>query len=495
MEKLKFRLNKVFIIFLLLHILIWSCLPLLREILPIDALECIYWGGLHDFGTNKHPPMAGWIAYYVYNLFGKSDYSIYLLGQLCIAFGFIYIYKLGKIFVGEIKSLISVMLLETCFVYTYMGIYDGFNPNFMLLALLPFLSYYFYICMKNNRIKDWLILGLGFGVSFLSKYQTLMLFVPMLLYLFITKTGREQFRRKGLYIAAIVSFVCLLPHITWLFNHEFLSLDYFSVCEDRYLTFYNSWIKYFQAPFLFLVNQFAAIIGMIFVYFTAKLFVNKPIKFNNINSEDSIYLICVGILPVFLQTIPGLINGAYMIPQWGYTLLFMTPILLFYYFQFDLSERAVKYMLSWVLAAALITAVVLGIVFTTERNFANRLPIQQITKTLTDIYSKETGGKQIKYIGGFIELSIPISLYNNDYVVILNTYNHKNPWIDMNDLKKTGSIVIGRDYDFMDGYIKASAPYLKEKPIIKPFKLAVKSVVGKERTYEMYYAIVPALND
>ena len=155
-EQSKINLDKIFIIFLILHTIVWSVLPLLREIMPIDAMECIYWGGLMDLGTNKHPPLAGWMAYFVYNLFGKTDISIYLLGQISIIAGFIYLYKLGRIFLSKTASLLAVMIMEACFVYTYMGIYDGFNPNFLLLAFLPIISYYFYKAVNEEKIRSWL---------------------------------------------------------------------------------------------------------------------------------------------------------------------------------------------------------------------------------------------------------------------------------------------------------------------------------------------------
>lgn len=489
----KLNLKKIFYIFLILHVLVWSTLPLLREIMPIDAMECIYWGGYMDFGTNKHPPLAGWLAYFVYNLLGKTDYSIYLIGQLFILFGFIYIYKLGKIFFDERKAIISTMLMEACFVYTYMGIYDGFNPNFLLLGFLPFLTYYFYKCTHENGIKNWLILGAGYGLAFLGKYQAIMLFLPMFLYLIATKNGREQFKNKGLYAAAFIAFLFLVPHLIWLFNNDFFSFNYFSACEDRYETFYHGWIKYLQAPFMFLIHQFAAIAGVLFVYFTSIVFSKEKLVFDKKLDDNAVFLVYTGILPILLQTIPGTLSGTYMIPQWGYDLLFMSSILLFYFFPFKLTEKAIKYSLCWVGAAMLITAVVLGIVFTTEKNFANRFPVEQVTKTLKEIYKNETGN-DIKYLGGFIELTIPLSLYNNDYTVVLDTYKHKNPWIDESDIRKTGALVIGRDYSFMDGYITKTAPYLKEKPEIKDFSFVVKSVVGRERKYDMHYAIVPPVD-
>ena len=83
--------------------IVWSTLLFIRDLLPTDAMESIYWDGLFDFGTHKHPPLVGWMVYGFYNLLGKTDFSIYLLGQLCVLAGFIYLYKLGKIFL-KIKN-------------------------------------------------------------------------------------------------------------------------------------------------------------------------------------------------------------------------------------------------------------------------------------------------------------------------------------------------------------------------------------------------------
>lgn len=484
--------NKILCIFIILHVLLWSILPLVREILPVDAMECIIWGGYADLGTTKHPPLAGWIAYIVYNLFGKTDYSIYLLGQVCVAVGFVYIYKLGKIFIGDVKASLSVMLLEACFVYTYMGIYEGYNPNFLLLAFFPFLTYYFYKCLNENSLKNWVFLGLGFGLSFIAKYQTIMLFLPMLIYLIATKQGRKQFKNKGLYIAAIIAFLCVIPHLVWLFNHDFFPFNYFVLSEMKYSNYY-SWQKHILAPVCFLANQFLTIIAVLFIYFTANKFSGKPIRLNNhTGNEDSIYLIIVGLLPIAFQSVHGALNGAYLIPQWGYVLLFMIPILLFYFFPFELTQRTIKYFASWIIIAMITSFVVLGVIYCTEKSFASRFPVEQVTNNLSKIYLNETG-KPLKYIGGFIELSIPLALYNDDYTVVLSTYEHKNPWIDEADLKKSGVLVIGRYNSQMKKYVSTTAPYFDEKFKMKKFEITVKNVLGKEKKYKMFYVVVPPI--
>ena len=484
-----FNLDRVFIIFLLLHVALWSLLPLIREILPIDAMECIYWGSLLDFGTNKHPPLAAWLAYFVYNIF-KSDFSIYLLGQISVLFGFIYLYKLGCIFFDKTKAILSVMIMEACFAYTYMGIYDGFNPNFLLLAFLPTITYYFYKATHQTNIKYWILLGIFVGLSFLAKYQTLMLFIPLFLYLLITKNGREQFKKKGFYLSAAIGFLLILPHLVWLYKNNFFSFYYFLQCEDKYATFYKGIFKYIYSPFMFLFNQFIAVFGVFFIYFSAFLFSRENKSECENNKDTKIFLICTGILPVILQSLNGL-NGNYMIPQWGYSLLFMCGIMLFYFFPFKISDRVVKYIVSWVFAAMIITSIVLTSIFTTEKNFANRFPVHQVTEILNNIY-KDATGQQIKYLGGFIELTVPLHLYNEKYNVILDTFGLPNPWIDIQDLRKSGALIIGRNPAYMQYYIKSSVPDLREIPEVNEFSFTVKNTFNSEREYTMYYAIVPA---
>ena len=85
--------KRVFAIFIVLHVVFWTFLQLLRETISIDAMEAISWGNLLSFGTNKHPPLSGWLLSGFYNLYGQFDILVYILGQLCLLVGFIYIYK------------------------------------------------------------------------------------------------------------------------------------------------------------------------------------------------------------------------------------------------------------------------------------------------------------------------------------------------------------------------------------------------------------------
>ena len=163
--------KKSFYLFLIINALCWSCLCLVRNIMGNDALEAISWGELIDFGTNKHPPLSGWVMGGLYNLFGQHDFVAYFLGQACILIGYIFIYKLAKFFIDEEKALSASLIMSSCYYYTYVAFYENFNCNFLSMALWPVIAYYFYKSVKGDKLTDWLIFGIISALGLLCKYQ------------------------------------------------------------------------------------------------------------------------------------------------------------------------------------------------------------------------------------------------------------------------------------------------------------------------------------
>lgn len=491
MNENKGNLNKIFIIFLVLHVIIWSILPFIRDLLPTDALESIYWGGLFDFGTHKHPPLVGWMAYGFYNLLGKTDFSIYLLGQLCVLAGFIYLYKLGKFFLTETQAILAVMILEGCHVYSYMTIFDGFSPNFILFWFFPAIAYYFYKCLNENNLKNWCFLGIFVGLSFLAKYQTIMLILPMLIYSFAISKGRKIYKKFGFYLSIIIAFLIFLPHLLWLYKYDFFSFLYFKECEERYAQTYSGFLKYLEAPFMFLLAQTMAIIGTVIIFLATRLHFKMPFIINqNKTLEDSAFLILLGICPVLFQALPGLLTGAQVHGTWGYPMVYMIGILLFYFFPINIDTKISKYIIKWVYAAMIIIFIVMTVLFAVEKNFRSRYPYKTISRDMKAIFHDSTG-KNLKYIGGYIEYALPISIYDSSRPkMILDTYGHTNPWVTLEEIKKNGAIIMTRHEDMLNESLKKLVPF--ENKNLKPLEYNYKiyNKLGKEREYTIYYAII-----
>ncbi len=483
--------RKWFIVFLIVHLLVWSGIGLIRTVLPTDSLEGIYWGSLQDFGTPKHPPLAGWLTYLTYLIF-KTDFSIYLLSQSFIILGFIYIYKLARCFLDERKSVLSVILLEGCWCYTYVTGYYGFNPDVILLGILPMLSYYFYQCMQKDSWLNWSILGLITGVCFLNKYQTVLVLIPMAIWAFMFR--REVYKKPKFYWSVLLAFLIFLPHLLWLIKYDFFPLMYFG----GELTA-PSWTAHITAPLMFVIMQIAAIAGSVLIFFLFFLVRKNPVTlYKTENREDFWFFMLLGFCPLLIHFLMGVFEGGTMRPRWGYEFWYMLGIMLFYFFPANIEKKDFNFFLKMALAAMTITFVALGTLLAVEKNYRSRYPVPKVYGDIKTVWEEQTN-TPMKYVGGYIEWTLPLVIYNNNdkLVCLLDTFGYPSPWIDKEDFAKSGAFFIDRTYGELESHIKKAYPELPEDYVIEPveYKFTLTNAFNQPREYTVFYYIMPPVKN
>ncbi len=478
--------RKWFVACLIIHLVVWSCVGLIRTVLPTDSLEGIYWGSLQDFGTPKHPPLAGWLTYITYTVF-KTDFSIYLLSQAFIIFGAVYIYKLARCFLDETKSYLSVILLEGCWCYTYVTGYYGFNPDVILLGLLPFLTYYFYKCMNKGGWGTWTMLGIITGICFLNKYQSALTLIPMALWALMFK--REVYKSPKFYWSVLIAFLIFLPHLLWLIRYDFFPLMYF----DGELSS-STWLAHITAPLMFIVMQIAAILGSVVLYFFFMLVSKQPIKIREIdNKQDLWFFLLLGFAPLLIHLIMGIFEGGTMRPRWGFEFWYMIGIMLFYFFPCKIEKKDFNFFLYMALFAMTVTFIALGTLLAVEKNYRSRYPVPQVYGDIKTIWEEQTG-TPMKYVGGYIEWTLPLVIYNNDdkLVCLLDTFGYPSPWINEDDFKKSGAFFIDRTIGELETHLRKAYPELPEDFSFEPveYRFTLTNAFNQPREYTVYYYIV-----
>ena len=477
--------KKAFILFLIIHLLVFVGVALIRKVLPADSLEGIWWGSLHDFGSPKHPPLAAWLTYLAFLPF-KSDFCVYLMSQLFIIGGFIYTYKLAKYFLDENKAVLSVMLLEGCWIYSYITGYYGFNPDVVLLLILPAITYYFYKCMLNNKGVDWIKLGIWFGLGCLDKYQTCLLVIAMAIWAFVF--NKKTFKNKYFYISVLIAFLIFLPHILWLIKYDFFPLLYY----DNELNVINGY-NHLTSPLMFLSMQIVMIIGTLFIYSVSRFEFKEPITLaKTFDKKQAWFLILLCFVPHLIHTLIGIYFGSDIRPRWGYVNWYMLGIMLFYFFPIEINKERFKFISKLVYFVMIIVFLSMGILFTVEKNYRSRYPVDNVLNDLKTQWAMQYE-EPLKYIGGDTEWTFPLSVYGG-VTNVMDTFSYKNPWIDEDDLKKSGIMIIDRRACNILDYIKSLCPYLPEDyPIrnMKKYEFTIHNALGMPKNYTIYYYIVP----
>ena len=95
-------INKIFILFLFAHIIVWTLVrTLTNNNLPLDTIEALAWGNELNMGYQKHPPLSAWFLEFFYTIFKNQDWAYYFLSQLFVISSFIIIFKFSGYFFNE----------------------------------------------------------------------------------------------------------------------------------------------------------------------------------------------------------------------------------------------------------------------------------------------------------------------------------------------------------------------------------------------------------
>ena len=315
------NINNIFFIFALSHLIIWTIVPsLTNKNLPLDTIEALAWGSNLDWGFNKHPPMSAFFSEVFFKIFGAQDWAFYLLSQIFVLIAFYFVFKLAFEVLGNIKlSLISVLLLESIYFYNFTT--PEFNVNVCQLPFWSLVVYYTWKIYETKEIKfsNCFFIGLFAAIGFLSKYLFIYLLVSIILLfvhlIFVKKIKKFDFKHL---ITIEVFLVLLVPHLIWLFNNDFITVNY---GLKRTGLEGSEIFDHFKYPIIFLVKQLGILIPFFFLVFLLV----KKVKFKiNFKDQKFLFLLFVNIFPIALMFLTSAITGSKIRTMW------MTPFYLFF---------------------------------------------------------------------------------------------------------------------------------------------------------------------
>lgn len=486
------KYNFYLALFIIAHVVIWTALPsLCRYNIPMDTLEAVSWGHGWQLGYYKHPPLSAYLAELTTIIFQQQFWALYLLSQACVALCMIATWCLAKRLLSTPQAaLMATLLLEAVYYYNYTS--TEFNTNILLLPIWSLTILYTWQAFNDNRLRDWIYLGIVAGLGILTKYYAALLDISIILLMLYQQDYRKYFKTPRPYLAALIALLILAPHIIWLKQNNFPSFDYASSrSEVDNPHFYDHLIF----PVLFIFTQTCSIALALIIFFIT--FPDRFAKKIKINCSDSktIFLMFTAILPILLTVTPSLIWGNKIKDMWGTTLWSTLGICLFYFLKPMINQQSWhqswrRFLIAWVVVFTIaVTTYTVTAQFHGKRDGLNSKLVQSTITTEWQKYSQQP----IEIIAGDMWLASDFAFNSNNrpQVFIDIDINH-SPWLSYQDFENKGGIIIWNAKDQGDSLPgeftnKVSNQIVTKQPItlnstnprIKSFRIGWAVVIPK----------------
>jgi hypothetical protein len=181
------------------------------EFLHLDQANHLAWG------YTSIPPFTSWISW-VIRAFGNSIFWVKFFPALFGALTTILVWKIVQILKGGVFALVLALIALTFSAVTRLN--TLFQPNsFDVLSWT--LMYFLLLKYISTGAARWLwLLGAGFAIGFLNKYNIVFLLLGTLPALMLTGQHRLVLKSK-FYVAILIAFLMIIPNLYWQYQHDF----------------------------------------------------------------------------------------------------------------------------------------------------------------------------------------------------------------------------------------------------------------------------------
>lgn len=453
---------------LVYHWIAWTIVPaIVRMALPIDSMESTTWARNLDWGYDKNPYLNAWVTELAIKMGGQHDWIIYAFSQLAIIITFYALWRLGKLILSPLYATVAVFILEGVQYFNFSGI--ELNDNLLELPLWSLIMLMFYYAVKQQKLVQWLVVGLLAGLAAMDKYFAAMLFIPMFLFLLSNHEGRRSFSNVGLYLSVLVALIIIAPHIYWLTQHDFITLQYAFRRVGHPDSF---WQRHILGPLDFGFTQIITFAPALLLF--ASLWLGKakgPLlsEKKSISQFDRQFLIWIGLGPFITTVLLAIIAGFKLHVMWGTPLVISWSLVLLMLVQPTVHLSQWRKFVSITFVYLTLTWIAFAIVNSLPGATKSNYPAKNISENITK-YWHEHYNAPLSYVAGQRYVAGGVSFYSVDRPAVYIDWNKAfSPWINEADLQEKGAVFIlpvDKDHPDFPAEVKQRFPNLIFLPIM-----------------------------
>ncbi len=431
-----------------LHTAVWTALPtLLYPNLPLDLIEALVYGREWQLGYDKLPPLPWWLVQIAFMTLGH-DFAYYLLAQAAVVAALAAVFAMARPLIGPLGALAAVLILDGLHYLNYTA--AKFNHDVIQLPLWALAGLAFRRALRGGDLRHWLLLGLSVGLSLWAKYFVVVLATPLALFVLLDRDARRTLATPGPYLAVGVAFIVMAPHLVWLVRNDFLPFAY---AEHRALPS-RGLIDHVWHPLQFATSQLFFLLPSLLIALPL-VWPRRAIKPPAATAADAfdrriVTLLAFGPMATVLAL--SAVSGRGTVAMWGYPLWLFLGTFMVLGAQRVIDEMQLSRMLlTWaVVFAGLVVAFIgnYGILPQYDHRYrAVFYPGAELARELSERYRAVTG-QRIAYVIGTMWDGGNVAHYAASHPrVLIDGRPERAPWIDLNDLKARGALVLWTDSD------------------------------------------------
>jgi len=221
------RCNSAVLLLLIGYAVTWTlCGSILKssQDLHPDMTELIAWSRDLSLGYLKHPPLAAWLVRLWFSVFPLTDWSYYLLAMLMPTIALWIVWLLSADYLKIEEHVFGVILLTLIPFYNFHAL--KFNPNTVLLPTWAATTFWFLRSYKSRSAPYSALAGIGAAACMMGKYWSVFLLTGLVVAALTDSRRGAYFRSTAPWITVGAGFAALGPHLVWLYQHDFVTLEY-----------------------------------------------------------------------------------------------------------------------------------------------------------------------------------------------------------------------------------------------------------------------------
>lgn len=475
-----------------LHVLSWTLLPLIAHPnAPLDVVEGAAWGRAWQWGYHKGPPLFAWIMGILDPLPDEVRLAAaYLTSQLSIALTFFGVWRLGARIVSNTEALLGVMLLEGVYYFSFPT--PELNEIVLQMPVSAALGWIFHRAMSDDRMADWIAVGVLAAIGMYTRYSTAMLLLALGCFL-VLPCARHCLRRVGPYLALAIFLLLWSPHLRWILRSDFQSIAYVA----HRATHLASLLDYIEAPARFALAQIAALLPAVLL---ALLLRARGAGVGTIvgrsgGSADRLYIAFVALGPFVLAEILSTAAGLGMRAMWGGPLwCFIGLFLVMLARPPQLWEQLGRFAAVWAIVCVLPLVAYAGVhaggPMLKDNEKRSSFPGDALADSITTKWHDATG-QQLRFVAGDMWVAGNVAFYSPDRPLVIQNGNaDADPSIVADELAAAGAILVW-DAETMGAAIPAELGDNFPSAVEQAPIALEKQCAGPRKQVRIGWAVVP----